>query len=332
MDSEENRSNWKSDLSLVLNAWHATSNGVVLSADVDGLLSCALVASRFPVHVLGIYTTTHLVLLDGATPADAANALWLDHDVSEIGIKCVGQHLVHHMPGDTLPLREPVSFNPNAWLHQSWKESFRGRKGKTRDKYPYGTCHFLANALDFEVGTRANDVAALFAHADGTWRTVVDYEPNATIWYDLMFQGDEFLQVLRERWSDDTQCLDRHEAVVERLIRAGVSKSLSRAKIAALLPENLKALTGSQSIRYLPTNNQEYVDRVYSVLTLCAAAIGSKPTCGRTPTSIVSGTRETPYPNRIDSFDEFMIDNKIFSHAFTDLRTLSYTTGIHLTG
>ena len=119
VENEENRANWKSELSAVLNAWHSTSTGVVLSADVDGLLSCALVASRFPVHVLGIYTTTHLVLLNGATSADAANALWLDHDVSQIGVKCVGQHLIHHMPGDILPLREPVSFNPNAWMHQS---------------------------------------------------------------------------------------------------------------------------------------------------------------------------------------------------------------------
>ena len=213
-----------------------------------------------------------------------------------------------------------------------WKESFRGRKGKTRDKYPYGTCHFLANALDFEIGTGADDVAALFAHADGTWRTVVDYEPNARIWYDLMFQGDEFLQILRERWSDDTQCLDRHEAVVDRLVSAGVTKSPSRAKIAALLPEDLKALTGSQSIRYLPTDHQGYVDRVNSVLKLCVSAIGSALTSGRTPTSIVSGTREAPYPNRITSFDDFMVENKIFSHAFTDLRTLDYTSGIHLTG
>lgn len=332
MEAEENRTNWISDLNQVFDAWRSTSAGVVLSADVDGLLSCALVACRFPVHVLGIYTTTHLILLDGATVTDAADAIWLDHDVSEIGVKCIGQHLIHLTPDDRLPLREPLSFNPNAWVRQSWKESFRGRKGKTRDKYPYGTCHFLAKALGFEIGSRVSDVAALFAHADGTWRTVVDYKANAFIWYNLMFEGDEFLQNLRERWSDDTQCLDRHEAVVERLVRAGVSKSPSRAKIAALLPANLRALTGSQSIRYLPTNHQEYVDRVSSVLSLCASAVGSKPTCGKTPTSIVSGVRETPYPNRIVSFDDFMIEHKVFSHAFTDLRTLSYTTGIHLTG
>jgi len=39
---------------------------------------------------------------------------------------------------------------------------------------------------------------------------------------------------------------------------------------------------------------------------------------------------ETPYPDKITDFDEFMQENKIFSHAFTDLRTLRYTTDIEL--
>jgi hypothetical protein len=47
----------------------------------------------YPVKIIGIYTTTHLLLLDDHTKEEAKDALWLDHDISQIGVRCVGQHL-----------------------------------------------------------------------------------------------------------------------------------------------------------------------------------------------------------------------------------------------
>jgi hypothetical protein len=320
---------WQALLDQSLDAWALQSDAVVLSADVDGLTACALLGTRRSVHVIGIYTTTHLVLLDGATSEDAAAALWLDHDVSEPGVICVGQHLVNHMPGDTLPRRDERSFNPNVWQHQSWKQSFAGRAGRRRDKYPYGTCHFVAVALEVDPGEGISDVSALLAHADGTWRTVVDYAPNAEIWYRDMFDGDVFLRALIDRWHSDPNALKRHAALVNALVEAGVSNGPSRATIARALPPNLRALTGRQSIRY-GGDAQRYVDRTKSVLDLCASIVGTDVDIGQNVTSVVSGTRTTPYPDRIDDFDEFMMENEIFSHAFTGLRTLSMTTGIQL--
>jgi len=321
---------WKDELKVVLDDWSESSENVILSADVDGLISCALLATEYPTHVLGLYTTTHLVLLDGATSIDAAGALWLDHDVSEPGVRCVGQHLVHHNADDELPRRERNSFNPNVWKKQSWDKSFRGRAGSKRDKYPYGTCHFLADY--FEVDPKPGDglLPALFAHADGTWRTVVDYASNASIWFEDMFEGNQFLMALREEWHSNPDWLSTHSRLVVELLDAGVSSTPSRARIAALLPPEQRALTGRQSIRYSPANPQNYVDKVRRVLQYIAAQVGSHPTMGKTTTSIISGKVETPYPNTINDFDEFMEQNKVFSHAFTDLRTLRYTTGIVL--
>jgi len=322
--------NWKNDLHSVLAAWSDSSSNVVLSADVDGLLSCALLATQYPVHVIGIYTTTHLVLLDGATGKDSANALWLDHDISEPGVKCIGQHLVHHSASNQLPLREPVSFNPNVWAKQDWKNSFSGRSGKKRDKFPFGTAHFLANAFGVDPGDEVSPLASLLAHADGTWRTVVDYRPNAEIWHDLMFEDDEFLVHLRDGWADSPTHLKSHADLVSGLLAIGVSNTPSRAKIAQLLPENLKILTGRQSIRIDSRNIQDGVNRVQKVLSYVAGVVGSKPTMSLKHTSTISGIVDTPFPDKIADFDEFMINTSIFSHAFTDLRTLRYTTGINL--
>ena len=321
---------WRNLLGTVLNGWASDGSGVVISADVDGLMSCALLALKYPVHVIGIYSTTHLVLLDGATPSDAMNALWLDHDVSEIGVRCVGQHLVQLHPTDTLPLRETMSFNPNVWASQSWVDSFRGRAGRKRDKYPYGTCHFIGNFVGVDLGKKVNTFAALLAHADGTWRTVVDYEQNAMSWYDLMFEGDVFLKFLREEWHSNPKALACHKKMVDELLSIGVSAQASRARIAQLLPEELKALTGRQGVRFLPTNKSVYVAKIKRILDYCATAVGSHPTMGEVPTSTISGVVETPYPDKIENFDEFMIENGIFSHAFTDQRSLKFTKGIRL--
>ena len=305
---------------------------MILSADVDGLLSASIVASAYPVRVVGIYTTKDLVLLDGANEHDAAKALWLDHDVSEPGVRCVGQHLVHHKTTDSLPRREPESFNPNVWRTQAWENSFSGRAGKKRDKYPYGTCHFLAEALGIDPGDSSSPLSALLAHADGTWRTVIDYRANALIWFRDMFEGSAFLKHLGNEWAGSEIHLAEHARIVQRLLDAGVSNSASRAKIAALLPDDLKALTGRQSIRYTPHNPQQFVAKVAKVLAVIAEEVGTRPVMGRSFTKAIEGVVDTPYPNRIDDFDSFMVENAVFSHAFTDLRTLRYTTGISLRG
>ena len=217
MEIEQPTSDWREDLRSVLKEWRSSGgHGVVLSPDVDGLTSCALLAAEGEVNVVGIYTTTKLVVLDGTTNEDVKNALWLDHDVSLKGVRCIGQHLINLHSTDTLPLREPQSFNPNAWVRQSWKDSFKGRAGRKRDKYPFGTCHMIADAVGFDTGTQVTEQAALMAHADGTWRTVVDYQANADIWYDLMFQGNKFLKFLRDTWHSDPACQSVHAFSVSR--------------------------------------------------------------------------------------------------------------------
>jgi DNA-directed RNA polymerase subunit F len=321
---------WRPEFRSVINGWRAESDGGVISADVDGLLSCALLAKEGPVNVVGIYTTTHLLSLDKATREHVRNALWLDHDVSRPGIRCVGQHLVHHHSSNTLPLRESASFNPNVWQRQAWEDSFSGRSGKKRDKFPFGTCHFIAAAMGVDLGNECSEFAALLAHADGTWRTVVDYRNNADTWYQMMFQGDNFLLHLRDHWEFSNAHLDMHKQVVDKLVAAGVGNHKSRARIAELLPDNKKELTGRQSIQYKPKNPKKYIDDVVAVLSYIQGVVGSNVQIGSDITDVISGRVETPYPDRITDFDEFMQENKIFSHAFTDLRMLRYTTDIEL--
>ena len=116
---------WHASLSGVIDEWaENTQRHVILSPDVDGLASAAVLNSIHPIKIIGIYTTIDLLLLDGHTKEDARNALFLDHDISQPGVRSIGQHLVLLKDSDQLSRRDPKSWNPNMIWKQSWENSF----------------------------------------------------------------------------------------------------------------------------------------------------------------------------------------------------------------
>lgn len=326
----KNEVDWQSELSQVLKEWNGqnNSNYVIISPDVDGLTSAAILNSIYPIKIIGIYTTTHLMLLDDHSKEDAKNALWLDHDISQEGIRCIGQHLVLHRTSDELPLRDKRSWNPNVWVQQSWEDSFKGMNGRSRDKYPYGTTHFLWDLVNRDL-TPSPDQLAILAHADGTWFALDCYVINAKIWKDIMFQHSSWVDYLLD-YRNQVNFHDRHRKISNRLYEIGF-RSQSRSSKSQNLPDELKILVGRQSlttrIMYKP---KQYLSEITEGLKLIGEIIGSSPTIGTEAQNLISGVREVSYPNRIQNFDKFMLDEKIFSHAFTDLRSVSYTVNLQL--
>jgi hypothetical protein len=323
-------SEWQTGLRKVLDDWASDSgtNHVIISPDVDGLASAAILNSMYELKIIGIYTTTHLLMLDDYDQKDAKKALWLDHDVSQIGVRSVGQHLVHHMPTDKLPLREPDSWNPNVWLKQSWSQSFSGVGGKKRDKYPFGTAHFL---WDLENRRRepTPEQTALLAHADGTWFALDCYKSNASIWKELMFSESKWTDNLLN-YRQEHEAHPLHQQLADELNAIGYS-SQSRSPKAQNLPSELKGLTGRQSLTIrIASNPRRYLERIQQGLDLIGGHMNSTPEIGTKENFLLSGKRELLYPNRIEDFDALMVEEKIFSHAFTDLRSLSYTVNLQL--
>jgi len=319
---------WHGELDFVLRDWaNKTDKKIIISPDVDGLTSACLLASKFDCEIIGTYGTSHALLYDGASTKDAENALWLDHDVSRPNIRCVGQHLVQHKAEDKLPLRSKVSWNPNVWQNQSWEKSFAGGKGKKRDKYPLGTAHFIADYVGLE-STIEKNLTALFAHLDGTWFALDLYRPNAEIWIDLMFPKNELILSILD-YRKKTEFHNSHQKMIERFVLNGIQNSQSRSPKATLLAPELKQLTGKQSIHGRSSQKPEvFHEKTKSALNVIKEYVGSAPKVGNVVTKVISGKRQSFYPNRIDNFDELMLEENIFSHAFTDLRTLSFTNQI----
>ena len=116
----------------------------------------------------------------------------------------------------------------------------------------------------------------------------------------------------------------------DELFEIGYS-SQSRSTKAQLLPPELKPLVGRQSLTIrITSDSARYLGKITQGLNLIGGHMNSTPEIGTKPQLLMSGKRELLYPNRIDDFDKLMIDEQIFSHAFTDFRSLSYTVNLHL--
>ncbi len=320
---------WHAELRGVLGEWaENTPRKVIISPDIDGISSACILNSLYEIEIIGIYTTVHLQMLDGFVQEDAKNALWLDHDVSRRGIRCVGQHLVQLTGADNLPLRDPKSWNPNIWVGQSWEDSFAGVGGKKRDKYPYGTTHLL-----WDLVHRSEDPSdlqkALLAHADGTWFAADCYKANALIWKNLMFSDSKWVDYILN-YRNDVISHSVHQDLSKALAEIGYT-SQSRSQKAKILPESLKELVGRQSLTIrLTSDGQRYINKIKAGIKLIGDIVGSTPKIGNSAGLLISGKRELEYPNRISNFDELMLSANIFSHAFTDFRSLSYTVDLDL--
>jgi len=80
----------------------------------------------------------------------------------------------------------------------------------------------------------------------------------------------------------------------------------------------------------LSSDGNKYLDKIRSGIQLISTYIGSTPLIGTQVGLYINGNRELVYPNRIKNFDELMVEEEIFSHAFTDFRSLSYTVGLDI--
>jgi hypothetical protein len=322
---------WHRGLAEVINEWaDSTPRHVIISPDVDGLASSALLNTIYPIKIIGIYTTIELLLLDDHTQEEARDALWLDHDISQPGVRCIGQHLIFLKDTDVLSRREPKSWNPNVMWKQSWENSFKGKSGKKKDKYPYGTVNFLWDLTNrYTIPTP--EQTAILAHADGTWFAIHIYKQNATIWRDLMYADSKWIDILFD-YPNEFEAIAVHKTLVDELQSIGY-KGRSQSKDAQMLPDDLRYLTGQQGLKfYLKSNHQKYVDSTQIALNIIGGKMGSVPDMGKIAGLYMRGTKIQEYPDRIPNgdLDAFMVEKKIFSHIFGNYNSMKYTIDIKL--
>ena len=327
---------WIADFNKCLDAWDGKY--IITSPDIDGILSACLLADKYGAKLAGIYTTRYLILFDDYGAKEAKNALWLDHDISEEGVQCMGQHLVDHSELDTLSKRGKNSFNPNNYYGQTWKKSFRAAKLKEgqRDKYPYATIHFLMAGMGVPCPKKYTKHFHLLAHADGSWATCVDYKINTMSWKDIMFgNSQELVNVLTSDYILHNKNLVGHSTLVDELIELGISKRGSRVKPTTLIPIEWRKLQGKQSISYRKNSNpQEWLTNFNGVMDYVSSHTGWNIELPSRVTSMDRGL-VLALTNKGDvnegDFDRFMFEEEVFSHAITDNSTMRFTRHLKIT-
>ena len=324
---------WMPQFNRALDAWDGKF--IITSPDVDGILSSTFLCNQTGAKLIGVYTTSHLILFDGHTNTDAINAIWVDHDISHPGIICMGQHLVRLEVDDNLPTRHEPNFNPNLIWPVAWKNCFNGRQAPRVDKYPFATIHYLMRGMKVPDPEPHTTAYSLLAHADGTWVTSYDYPFNCNQWREWMFKDwPGVINDLVDQTYADEQSLRIHLDLLESLLDVGISKGRSRANVSQDIPSDWASIEGHQGVRFsIRTRHEPWVQKFNGVLEFISNTMGWKTNSPQRITKVISGKAQPEYPDRIlrhSNLDEWMVENGVFSHAITFRNTIRYTTGMDL--
>ena len=318
---------WKSALTEALDAWD--KRHMVVSPDIDGLVSAALLRRKYKTaKVCAFYATRHLLIGDGYTLKDCKSAMWVDQDIIHPDVVCVGQHLILHDKDDEIVRRNPNSFNPNVHFRQSFKDSFRGTSMRSggRDKYPFGTCHYLLH-LDSSGGPYSPEEKALLAHADGSFASAHRYRSNCETWLDLMFGDSEFMKFLVKGYMTDEGTFARHKDLVDGLKNAGINKRRDQTSDREL-PGRWGELTGCQSVGFSINHRLETFARKIHSVADCLRTVG-RFDVGELPQQIsdrLSGEVASRFPEQVGGdFNEYVEAEDMFSLAFTSIKEFRCT-------
>lgn len=202
-------------------AWRSDIEKQIVSPDIDGLLSAALLHHLYGWPIVGFYDTERLWLSgDVSVPLDLKSTAWVDLDLVWPGSRCVSQHVTLHRPADAdtiTAFRDSV--NPSI-LRRHNTES--GSDYST--KYPFGTFQWLwwlhdldpaAARLDEEVG---NGLAWMpdggFVSFAGRWRA------NCMSWAEQILTGSLMSHILQTERKDAPSRIDRDVRAAERYLRS----------------------------------------------------------------------------------------------------------------
>ena len=324
---------WLPSFNQALDSW--SKKFIITSPDIDGLLCAALLSHRYGARLIGVYTTSHLLLFDNFSREAAKEAIWVDHDISHPGIICMGQHLIKIEENDKLPTRHMPNFNPNLIWPVNWKNCFNGRQAKKVDKYPFATIHYMMKGIGEPEPEKYSKGYSLLAHADGTWVTSYDYPYNCNQWKDWMFRDyPGLINDIVSLTYADSRSLEVHLKVLEDLLSIGISKGRSRKSVSQDIPSEWKEIEGHQSIRFSRNMKKDlWLEKFNNIWHYISNEMNWKVNDIGMITSVISGNTDRDFPDRIirnSTLDNWMIKEKVFSHAIIFKSTIRFTTGINL--
>lgn len=154
---------------------------MVISCDLDGILSAMLLQATLGWRVVGYYNGETLWLQDEARCIYRDLTVFVDHDINREEIPSIGHHMLQWGP-DTPPgkLIQSSSVNPNILRGVNIRDGWQR-------KYPFGTLHFLLacfNSLGLLTShiVPGRDFVPVLLQVDSVIESAVRYPQNVLDW------------------------------------------------------------------------------------------------------------------------------------------------------
>ena len=184
---------WEQSLTCAISQWN--KKNIVISPDLDGIISGIILCHIYGSRIIGIYNTCEIIIFDDYTSEEVANALWIDHDIQNENIISIGHHLLQ-VKGEKLKKFNPYSFNPNVFFGLDWEQCFKNRTHSTLNKCPYSTVLMLIESLRIRTPNIGTKGYALLLQADGLIDISFEYRLNCIKWRNLMFRDNFIVNTL----------------------------------------------------------------------------------------------------------------------------------------
>jgi len=170
----------------------------------------------------------------------------------------------------------------------------------------------------------------VLAHADGSWKTAVDYQENANIWYQDMLRGDDLIHDLLNGYTNDESSLTEHIGFVDELAHIGI-KSTSSASRNSEEQNDWSPVRGYQALPSIVIGKEdEWLVKFRNLSTLISTHLGLRPLAPQNITGRFSGSVKIGDPAQIarGGFDQFCENEEVFSHAIVSKKAIRYTKGL----
>ncbi len=283
---------------------------MIIGNDLDALLSAQFLTQYLGWQVAGFYNYT--TLYHNPT-IDPRACVWVDLDIHHPDIASIGHHILKTSPADRI-LGHRSSVNPN--LLRGIDES------DFTHKYPLGTIHFLLWLHDVRVkNTRA--CTLLLWLADSTWINAQYYRANVQTWLTQWLPVPELINTLEQTNTGEFE-EDMRDQVLTALDLAELGEGDGIQRRSKFLN-----LGGHQCVWAKP----EDLIKVRRLTDLIARRFGWKRIkFPREFRALVGKRQSVPLPDLLGkhgSFDQFLVNEKVFSYVIPNRDRVNYTTGIN---
>ncbi|MFH0948398.1 MAG: hypothetical protein V1833_05305 [Elusimicrobiota bacterium] len=150
---------------------------IIISPDVDGILSALFMSNYFNWQVVGFYDGKDLAIKQDVNIDDC---IFLDMDIYRENIRSCGHHMVLYNKKNIPPNWNNYSncINPNIIRGFDAYNDFQ-------EKYPFATIHFLLCAIssykEIKIVLPKTAVSPLL-YVDGTFKNLLNYPENCISW------------------------------------------------------------------------------------------------------------------------------------------------------